>query len=178
MLNSCVMHRHTGPAPSIMVWGGIGYYSRTPLVRIAENLWSTVAHRLAQITPPAATPDQLWQRVEAAWSVVPQELIQSLFESMPRSQSVKNAPFPLNSEQSQEGRLSLDPDFSSRFIAPFEKNPTVSDLAILVVIKLEPNVQFISQSMSCPANHVHERRNVLEPHPESSCIMLLHHHLP
>ncbi|GFX63568.1 transposable element Tcb1 transposase [Trichonephila clavipes] len=35
MLNSCVMHRHTGPAPGIMVWGVIGYHSRTPLVRIA-----------------------------------------------------------------------------------------------------------------------------------------------
>ncbi|GFX72252.1 transposable element Tcb1 transposase [Trichonephila clavipes] len=35
MLNSCVMHRNTGPAPSIMVWGGIRYHSRTPLVRIA-----------------------------------------------------------------------------------------------------------------------------------------------
>ncbi|GFX74637.1 transposable element Tcb1 transposase [Trichonephila clavipes] len=133
-----------------MVWGGIGYHSRTPLVRIAgtlnsqrhisevlepvilpylqglataifqqdnarphvarivqrffvnhqiellpwparypdlspiENMWSMVAQRLTQITPPAATPDQLWQRVEAAWSVVPQEHIQSLFESMPR----------------------------------------------------------------------------------------------
>ncbi|GFU60594.1 transposable element Tcb1 transposase [Trichonephila clavipes] len=54
MLNSCIMHRHTGPAPSII------------------------------ITPPAATRDKLWQRVEAAWSAVPQEQIQSLFESMPR----------------------------------------------------------------------------------------------
>ena len=150
MLNSCVMHRHTGPAPGIMVWGGIGYHSRTSLVRIAgalnsqsyisevlepvvlpyiqglptaifqqdnarphlarivqgffvnrqiellpwparspdlspiENMWSMVAQRLTQITSPAATPDQLWQRVEAAWSAVPQEHIQSLFESMPR----------------------------------------------------------------------------------------------
>ncbi|GFU77671.1 transposable element Tcb1 transposase [Trichonephila clavipes] len=132
-----------------MVWGGIGYHSRTPLVRIAgtlnsqrymsevlesvvlpylqglvtaifqqdnarlhvarivqrffvnhqiemlpwlasspdlspiENMWSMVAQRLTQITPPAATPYQLWQRVEAAWSAVPQEHIQSLFESMP-----------------------------------------------------------------------------------------------
>ncbi|GFX21503.1 transposable element Tcb1 transposase [Trichonephila clavipes] len=40
MLNSCFMHRHTGPALGIM------------------------------ITPPAATPDQLWQRLEAAWSTV------------------------------------------------------------------------------------------------------------
>ncbi|GFV29240.1 transposable element Tcb1 transposase [Trichonephila clavipes] len=49
-----------------------------------ENMWSMVAQRLTQITPPAATPDQLWKRVEAAWSTVPQEHIQSLFESMPR----------------------------------------------------------------------------------------------
>ncbi|GFS80314.1 transposable element Tcb1 transposase [Trichonephila clavipes] len=111
MLNSCVMHRHTGPAPGIMVWGGIGYLSGTPLVHIAgtlnsqhyisenqllpwparspdlspiENMWSMVAQRLTHITPPAATPDQLWQRVEAAWSAVTQEYIQSLFESMPR----------------------------------------------------------------------------------------------
>ncbi|GFS97286.1 transposable element Tcb1 transposase [Trichonephila clavipes] len=118
MLNSCVMHRHTGPAPGIMVWDGIGYHSRTPLERITntlnsqryisevffgnhqiellpwparspdlspiENMWSMAAQRLTQITPPAATPDQLWQRVEAAWSAVPQEHIQSLFESMPR----------------------------------------------------------------------------------------------
>ncbi|GFW37478.1 transposable element Tcb2 transposase [Trichonephila clavipes] len=125
MLNSCVMYRHTDPAPGIMVWGGIGYHSRTPLVRIAgslnsqrfisevlepvvhpylqglapvisrqdnawphvshivqkffvnhqieillwparspdlspiENMWSMVAQRLTQITPQAATPDQL-----------------------------------------------------------------------------------------------------------------------
>ncbi|GFU95493.1 transposable element Tcb1 transposase [Trichonephila clavipes] len=43
-----------------------------------------VAQRLTHVTPPAATPDQLWQRVEAAWSAVPQEHIQSLFESMQR----------------------------------------------------------------------------------------------
>ncbi|GFV78699.1 transposable element Tcb1 transposase [Trichonephila clavipes] len=47
-------------------------------------MWSMVAQRLTQITPPAATPDQLWQRVEAALSAVPQEHIQSLFESMQR----------------------------------------------------------------------------------------------
>ncbi|GFV63964.1 transposable element Tcb1 transposase [Trichonephila clavipes] len=38
MLNICVMQSHTGPAPGIMVWGGIGYPSRTPLVRIASSL--------------------------------------------------------------------------------------------------------------------------------------------
>ncbi|GFV97349.1 transposable element Tcb1 transposase [Trichonephila clavipes] len=150
MLNSCVMHRHTSLAPGIIVWGGIGYHSHTPLVRIVgtlnsqryiskvlepvifpylqglataifqqgnarphvarivqrffvnhqiellpwparspdlspiENMWSMVAQRLTQITPPAAPPDHLWKRVEAAWSAVPQEHIQSLFESMPK----------------------------------------------------------------------------------------------
>ncbi|GFX51691.1 transposable element Tcb1 transposase [Trichonephila clavipes] len=137
ILNSCVIHRHNGSAPSIMVWGGIGYHSRTPLVRIAgtlnswryisevlgpvvlpylqglasaifqqdnarphvarivqrffvnhrikllpwlarspnlspiENMWPMVAQRLTQITPPASTPDQLRQHMEAAWSAVP-----------------------------------------------------------------------------------------------------------
>ncbi|PRD23610.1 UNVERIFIED_CONTAM: Transposable element Tcb1 transposase [Trichonephila clavipes] len=136
MLNSCIMHRHTGPAQVIMVWGGIGYHSRTPLVRTAgtlnsqryisevlepvvlpylqglataifqqdnarphvarivlrffvnhqiellpssarspdlspiENMWSMVAQRLTQITPPAATPDQFWQSVEAAFGLL------------------------------------------------------------------------------------------------------------
>ncbi|GFW69927.1 transposable element Tcb1 transposase [Trichonephila clavipes] len=137
------MHRHTGPVPGIMVWGGIGYPSRTPLLvrqryisevlvpvvlpylqglattifqqdnarpdvaRIVQrffvnhqnellpwparspdlspigSMWSMVTQRLTQITSPAATPDQFWQRVEAAWSAVHQEHNQSLFESMP-----------------------------------------------------------------------------------------------
>ncbi|PRD30891.1 UNVERIFIED_CONTAM: Transposable element Tcb1 transposase [Trichonephila clavipes] len=38
MLNSCVMHCHTGPAPGFMVWDGIGYHSRTPLEHIAGIL--------------------------------------------------------------------------------------------------------------------------------------------
>ncbi|GFX75237.1 alpha-soluble NSF attachment protein [Trichonephila clavipes] len=38
MLNSYVMHPYTGPAPGIMVCGGIGYHSRTLLVRIVGTL--------------------------------------------------------------------------------------------------------------------------------------------
>ncbi|GFV46862.1 transposable element Tcb1 transposase [Trichonephila clavipes] len=126
------MHRHTGPAPSIMMWIGIEYYSCSPLVPIAGTLnslryisevfepvvlsclqglatailqqdnarprvtriiqrffinhqiellpWpagspdispieNMVVHGCSTIDPdytPAATSDQLWQRVEAA----------------------------------------------------------------------------------------------------------------
>ncbi|GFY12673.1 transposable element Tcb1 transposase [Trichonephila clavipes] len=49
-----------------------------------ENMWFIVVQRLTQITSPTATPDLLWQRMEAAWSYVPQEHIQNLFESMLR----------------------------------------------------------------------------------------------
>ncbi|GFV46954.1 transposable element Tcb1 transposase [Trichonephila clavipes] len=38
MLNSCVLHRHTGPVPNIMFRGDNGYHSRTPLVRISGTL--------------------------------------------------------------------------------------------------------------------------------------------
>ncbi|GFX43301.1 transposable element Tcb1 transposase [Trichonephila clavipes] len=105
------MHRHTGPSPDIMglvttifqqdkvlPHGArivqrffvnhqielLPWPARSPDLSPIENMWSMVAQRLAQITYPASTPDQLWQRVEAAWSAVPQEHIQSLFESMPR----------------------------------------------------------------------------------------------
>ncbi|GFX53087.1 hypothetical protein TNCV_1655461 [Trichonephila clavipes] len=47
---------------------------------------SMVAQRLTQITPPTSTPYQLWQSMEVAWSSVPQEHIQSLFESMLRKE--------------------------------------------------------------------------------------------
>ncbi|GFX40909.1 hypothetical protein TNCV_2216081 [Trichonephila clavipes] len=53
MLNSCVMHHHTGPAPGIMVWGGIGYHSRTPLVRIVTTLNSL---RYIEVLEPVVLP--------------------------------------------------------------------------------------------------------------------------
>ncbi|GFY12456.1 transposable element Tcb1 transposase [Trichonephila clavipes] len=84
MLNSCPSH-----------WYCIGFFvnhhiellplpARSPDLSPIENMWSMVAQRLTQITPPATTTDQLWQRVEASWSAVSQEHIQNLFESMLR----------------------------------------------------------------------------------------------
>ncbi|GFS50165.1 transposable element Tcb1 transposase [Trichonephila clavipes] len=54
MLNSCVMHHHTGPARGIMVWGGIGYHSRTPLVRIAATLNSQ--RYISEVWKPVVLP--------------------------------------------------------------------------------------------------------------------------
>ncbi|GFX01336.1 transposable element Tcb1 transposase [Trichonephila clavipes] len=54
MLNSCVMHRHTSPAPGIMVRGGIGYHSRTPLVQIACTLNSK--RYISEVLEPVVLP--------------------------------------------------------------------------------------------------------------------------
>ncbi|GFT36549.1 transposable element Tcb1 transposase [Trichonephila clavipes] len=54
MLNSCVMHRHTGPATGIMVWGGIEYHSRTPLVCIPGTLNSQ--RYITKVLEPVVLP--------------------------------------------------------------------------------------------------------------------------
>ncbi|GFV48411.1 transposable element Tcb1 transposase [Trichonephila clavipes] len=102
MLSSCFMHRHTDPAPNITDNARphvarivqrffvnhqielLPWPARFPDLSPIKNMCSMVAQRLPQITSPASIPDQLPQRVEAAWSAVPQEHIQMLFESMPR----------------------------------------------------------------------------------------------
>ncbi|GFV38451.1 transposable element Tc3 transposase [Trichonephila clavipes] len=54
MPNSRVMHRHTSPAPDIMLWGGIGYHSRTPLVRISSTLNSQ--RYISEVLEPVVLP--------------------------------------------------------------------------------------------------------------------------
>ncbi|GFX34775.1 transposable element Tcb1 transposase [Trichonephila clavipes] len=54
MLNSCIMHRRTGPAPGIMVWDGIGYHSRTALVRISGTLNSQ--RYISEVLEPVVLP--------------------------------------------------------------------------------------------------------------------------
>ncbi|GFU52538.1 transposable element Tcb1 transposase [Trichonephila clavipes] len=54
MLNGYVIHRHTGPAPGIMVWDGITYHSRIPLVRIAVNLKSQ--RYISEVLEPFVLP--------------------------------------------------------------------------------------------------------------------------
>ncbi|GFY15408.1 transposable element Tcb1 transposase [Trichonephila clavipes] len=43
-----------------------------------ENMWSMVAQRLTQITPPAAAPDQVWQSVECLVYCIPRTHPKSL----------------------------------------------------------------------------------------------------
>ncbi|GFW81011.1 transposable element Tcb1 transposase [Trichonephila clavipes] len=54
MLNNCVMHRHTGHASCIMVWGGIVYHSSTPLVRIPGTLNSQ--RYISEVLEPVVLP--------------------------------------------------------------------------------------------------------------------------
>ncbi|GFU99919.1 transposable element Tcb1 transposase [Trichonephila clavipes] len=105
-LNSCIIHRHTGPSPyhglhlpsaifqqdNARPHGArnVQEFFFTHQIKLLpwpacsldlspiENVWSLLAQRLARDTPPTATPDQLRQYVEATWTVVPQEYIQGL----------------------------------------------------------------------------------------------------
>ncbi|GFU40153.1 hypothetical protein TNCV_5092911 [Trichonephila clavipes] len=48
------MHHDTGHKPCIMVWGGIGYHSRTPLVRIVGTLNSQCF--ISEVFEPVVLP--------------------------------------------------------------------------------------------------------------------------
>ncbi|GFT22764.1 hypothetical protein TNCV_1856411 [Trichonephila clavipes] len=48
------MHHHTGPAPGIMVWGGIVYHSRTFLARIAGTFNSQ--RYISEVLEPVVLP--------------------------------------------------------------------------------------------------------------------------
>ncbi|GFV40921.1 transposable element Tcb1 transposase [Trichonephila clavipes] len=54
MLSSCVMHHHTGHAPGVMFWEGIGYHSRTILVSIAGTLNSQLY--ISEVLKPVVLP--------------------------------------------------------------------------------------------------------------------------
>ncbi|GFX25323.1 transposable element Tc3 transposase [Trichonephila clavipes] len=56
LLNSCVMHRHTGSSPGIDVWGGIGLSLShcTPLVRIVSTLNSQ--RYISEVLEPVVLP--------------------------------------------------------------------------------------------------------------------------
>ncbi|GFW61702.1 transposable element Tcb1 transposase [Trichonephila clavipes] len=100
MLNDCVMQCHTGSAPGIMVWGGIGYPSRTPPVRITgldhtifkqDNARPhvthivqrfSVNHQIELLPSPARSPDL--SPIENMWFMVAQRLIQITPPAVPQ----------------------------------------------------------------------------------------------
>ncbi|GFV34841.1 transposable element Tc1 transposase [Trichonephila clavipes] len=53
-LAACILHRQTGPSPGVMVWGVIGYASRSPLVHIDGTLNS--ARYISGVLRPVALP--------------------------------------------------------------------------------------------------------------------------
>ncbi|GFW76170.1 transposable element Tcb1 transposase [Trichonephila clavipes] len=54
MLNTCVMHRHTGPALGIMIRSSIGYHSHTPLVCTAITFNSQ--RYISKVLEPVVLP--------------------------------------------------------------------------------------------------------------------------
>ncbi|GFS75946.1 transposable element Tc1 transposase [Trichonephila clavipes] len=58
--------------------------ARSPHVSPVENVWSMVAEILTYHHTPVPTADELWYRVETAWSSVLVHAIQYRFDSMPR----------------------------------------------------------------------------------------------
>ncbi|GFT83137.1 transposable element Tcb1 transposase [Trichonephila clavipes] len=48
------MHCHTDTEPSIMVWGDIGYHSRTPIVRMSGTLNSQ--RYISEVSEPVVLP--------------------------------------------------------------------------------------------------------------------------
>ncbi|GFT08039.1 uncharacterized protein TNCV_2589581 [Trichonephila clavipes] len=51
---ACILHRYTGSSPGVIVWGTIGYTSRSPLVRIDDTLNS--ARCIANVLRPVDLP--------------------------------------------------------------------------------------------------------------------------
>ena len=58
--------------------------ARSPDMSPIEHVWDMVGRRLIRQGPPAHTLDALWTRILCAWRDIPQEVIQSLFDSMLR----------------------------------------------------------------------------------------------
>ncbi|GFT82745.1 transposable element Tcb1 transposase [Trichonephila clavipes] len=54
LLNCCVVHCPTHPAPGILCWSGIGFHCRTSLVRIAGTLNSQ--RYISEVSKPVVLP--------------------------------------------------------------------------------------------------------------------------
>ena len=81
-LGACILQRHRGPTPSVMVWGAIGYNMRSRLLRIEGNLNSNLYIR--EILQPEvqplfqATPHDIFQQDNARPHVA--RIVQAFFQ--------------------------------------------------------------------------------------------------
>ncbi|GFX55031.1 transposable element Tc1 transposase [Trichonephila clavipes] len=91
----CVIERHSGLTPGVMVLGAISYHGRSNCYELRviskatdmwpiELMWDLVGQRLARDPRPAASKDELLLRLQAIWNSLPQADIQNLFDSMSR----------------------------------------------------------------------------------------------
>ncbi|KAJ4438525.1 hypothetical protein ANN_14470 [Periplaneta americana] len=58
--------------------------ARSPDMSPIEHVWNMVGRQLVRHGHPAPTLEALWTHIQTAWREIPQEHIQTLFDSMPR----------------------------------------------------------------------------------------------
>ena len=94
-LRACILQRHTGPMPSVMVWRAIGYNMQSRLLHIKGNLNSN--HYIREVLQPEvlsllyATPHAIFQQ-DNAWPQVTR-IVQAFFQR----QRVSLLPWPARS---------------------------------------------------------------------------------
>ncbi|GFS98873.1 transposable element Tcb1 transposase [Trichonephila clavipes] len=59
----------------------------SPDLTSIEKVFSVITEQMARLHTTVTAVDELWYRVEAAWSPVPVQAIHSLFDSMPKRMS-------------------------------------------------------------------------------------------
>jgi hypothetical protein len=58
--------------------------ARSPDLSPIEHVWDIIGRQVRRNQQNIATEDEMWVAVERAWTNIPQHVIQTLFDSMPR----------------------------------------------------------------------------------------------